>query len=455
MKLWHKIIIVIGIIFLMLGAFHTNLWMDEAYTVTMARHTFQEIWQISGHDVHPVLYYWFLHIIYLIFGNSILLYRLFSVLMISILGILGYTHIRKDFGEKVGILFSFLVFFLPINLIHSTEIRMYTLAMLLVTLMFIYAYRLIKTDSKKQNWILFTIFSLASAYTHYYGLVTAGIINIGIFIYLILEARKEKKNDSTKTMYTTSLKYFTISAISQIALYLPWFIFFVLQVKQVSEGFWIGKPSGKALLELVEFQITGNLNNIRYLNQAVALILAVLLIGYILYCIFKTMQRTKVEKREEIIPGILAFCIYFVVILAIIFISFFIPVLYARYLLVITGLFIFGASFFMAKQKRNYLTYIICVILLGISIFLNISNFKINYDSNNQAPITFIKESIQKGDILVYGNAGSGFVVAANFPEQDQYFYNQDRWNAEQSYQCFGPNMKFIYDLQELKNVSR
>ncbi len=76
----HIAVIIIGIIFLSLCAFHTSLWFDESYSVAIAKHNFAEIWQITGNDVHPALYYWALHIIYLIFGNSILAFRLFSVI---------------------------------------------------------------------------------------------------------------------------------------------------------------------------------------------------------------------------------------------------------------------------------------------------------------------------------------------------------------------------------------
>ena len=134
-KYIHIGIIVLGIIFISLSAFHENIWFDESYSVSIARHSFSEIWNITGHDVHPPLYYWILHIIWMIFGDQNIAFRLFSVLAIAILGVLGYTHIRKDFGEKVGMLFSFLVYFLPVICIYSQEIRMYSLAYLLVTIM--------------------------------------------------------------------------------------------------------------------------------------------------------------------------------------------------------------------------------------------------------------------------------------------------------------------------------
>ena len=143
-KYLHIAIIIIGVIFLFLSSFHEDIWFDESYSVAIAKHNFIDIWQITGHDVHPPLYYWMLHIVWMIFGNNVIAFRLFSVLAIVLLGILGYTHIRKDFGDKAGILFSYLVYFLPVMCTYSQEIRMYSWSCLLITLLAIYAYRLYK-----------------------------------------------------------------------------------------------------------------------------------------------------------------------------------------------------------------------------------------------------------------------------------------------------------------------
>ena len=40
LKQWHLALIVFGIIFVSIGAFHNNVWFDEAYSVGMARQTF-------------------------------------------------------------------------------------------------------------------------------------------------------------------------------------------------------------------------------------------------------------------------------------------------------------------------------------------------------------------------------------------------------------------------------
>lgn len=110
LKYLYIAIIILGIIFISLSIFHTNLWFDESYSVGIANYTFKNIWIIGGSDVHPVLYYCVLHILNLIFGNNILIYRFFSMLCTAILGLIGFTHIRKDFGERV----RFTIFFLSI-----------------------------------------------------------------------------------------------------------------------------------------------------------------------------------------------------------------------------------------------------------------------------------------------------------------------------------------------------
>ena len=87
------------------------------------------------------------------------------MLAIAILGILGYTNIRKDFGEKTGILFSFFTYFLPIMNTYAQEIRMYTWSCLIVTLMAIYGYifyKSVKTNNSKnkiKNLCLFGLFA--------------------------------------------------------------------------------------------------------------------------------------------------------------------------------------------------------------------------------------------------------------------------------------------------------
>lgn len=443
----HMAIIIIGMIFLAIPIFHSNLWFDESYSVAICNHSFKEIWTIGANDVHPVLYYWVLHIINLIFGNNILIYRIFSWICACLLGILGFTHIRKDFGKNTGILFSFFSFFLPVIAVYAGEIRMYTLAMLLVTLMCIYAYRIYKNEGKKQikNWILFAIFSLASAYTHYYGLMAAGIVNLIIFAHIVRKVWKEKQ-------FIYEMKAFIISAVVQIILYIPWILSLLLQMKQVSRGFWITVKFPDTLIEFFKFQFTGNLGGTEYVKNVFAIILGIIICTYLIYI---QIKNKKSDKKEDMLLVNLSTLIYIGVILGACFVSIVMqmPIIYARYMLCVTGIFIFILSYIMGKLGNKYATTVICILCVIVGIVIQFNLCKDNYDISNQEPYKYLKENIQENDILICQNELSGFIIFANFPNNESYFYDAENWNVEKAYKAFGNKMETIYDLDEIKNL--
>lgn len=417
---WHIAIIIIGVIFNGIGIIHSNLWFDEAYSVGMASHNFGEIWNIGGHDVHPVLYYWILSLINVISDGSIIAYRAFSLICISLLSILGYTHIRKDFGEKTGILFSFFALFLPEICLFANEIRMYSLAILLVTISAIYGYRIFKGDTSWKNWIIFEVASLASLYTHYYGLMAVGIIHVIMLVNFIKNNRKE------------STKRIILIGIALFILYIPWLMYFVGQLKQVSKGFWIGFEFPKTLIELTTYQFIGNVNY--YIGFAIAILLYIYL-GIELY-------KEKKEK-QDILPAKLAICIYIAVILAAVVLTILAKtsILLYRYFFVITGLYIFAISYILAKSKNKKIVILICVITALLSISSNIKMIKENYAVENGKQIEYLKENIQANDVIVSTDFSTSAVTAVNFKNNKQYYYNEQNWGVQEAYKAFGPQM--------------
>ena len=421
-KYIHIAIIIIGIIFILLSAFHDNIWFDESYSVSIARHSFSEIWEITGHDVHPPLYYWLLHIVWMIFGNNIIALRIFSALSIALLGILGYTHVRKDFGDKVGCLFTFFVYFLPIMSRYSQEIRMYSLACLLVTVMSIYAYRFYKSVKEKKqfkeinkNLIIFAVFSILSCYTHYYALATAELMNLILFVFLIkniIKCNKERiLDEQTKKFSIKILRNFILIAVVQIVLYIPWLIFLVQQVTRVSGGFWI-QLGINTLVEVPSIQFRTQVDSNINASAIISLVVAILMYVYIGYQIYKAKK-----NKEYILPGVVPIIIYITVIIAVVVISLIgSPILVARYLLTLTGLYIFILAFFIAKEQRKWVIGLICTIVLILGCVGNYNNIKSNYDGTNKDVINFMKEEIQKDDIIVYNEIGVRRSVGNLFP---------------------------------------
>ncbi len=425
----HIIILILGSIFISLSIFHTSLWFDETYSVAIANHSFVDIWKIGGNDVHPVLYYWMLRMICLLTGGSILAYRIFSTIPIILLGLIGFTHIRKDFGEKTGILFTFLTFFLPISAVYANQIRMYSWAFLILALFFIYAYRLYKGEEGLKNWIIFASFSLCSIYIHYYGLMAAGITNVMLLICFI-----KKKN-------IKAIRNIVIAGIIQLLLYIPWLFYFIGQLQHVSKGFWITMEL-KDILKVIGCQLIGEL------NIYIGAILTSLLYIYLLISIYK--QR----KQVDIKPVIFAITIYALVIIAALMMEKVLhtAILYYRYLFVITGLFIFFVSYLLAHGNK-YISFMICIIILGLGITNNIYQIKENYDDTNLKAVEFFKENLHEGDEIVYRHIGAGSVIAVNF-ENKQYFYNPEDWGVEEAYKAYAPQMQTYTTNDFIKKLS-
>lgn len=428
------LIILVGTIFLLIPAFHSNIWFDESYSVAIANHSFAEIWTIGSHDVHPILYYWMLKIINIIFGENIIAYRIFSVLGIVTLGILGLTHIKKDFGKTAGLLFTFFSFFLPVMLNYALEIRMYSWTIVFVSLTAIYLYRLIKQKDLK-NVILFGIFSLASCYMHYYALAAAGIMNLGLIIYII-----RKKEEFSADI----IKKFIIVEVAQVLLYLPWFVCFVMQALRVGSGFWITIEFPQILIDLVNFQYKGSL------DQLIPTIFAIALYAYILYIIIKNIR-----KKEKITEGLIPLGIYILVIIAMALVSRITPILYARYLFTITGLLMFTICYFLSKENNKLIIGIICGAIIIMSCNNLIENVEANYDKSNNEPIEYLKENLQDGDIMMYADMGNGGVVATKLDNTKQYFVNLGHWSIEEAYKAYAPQMGVVTTPEEAEQQSK
>ncbi len=436
-KIIHIGIIILGSIFIMIGLFHKNMWFDETYTVALVKHSFYDIWMIGGNDVHPTLYYFMLKLINIITGGNIIGYRLFSALGIVILGLLGFTHIKKDFGEKTGILFSFFSFFLPVIPMYASEIRMYSWAAVFVTITAIYSYRLTKMN-KAKNWILFGIFSLCSLYTHYYSLMAAGLINLLLFVYFI--KRKEIRNKYVKPFF--------ITGFIQFFAYIPWLYFMYLQVKNVSKGFWISLSFPGTIFEILQFQCLGNF------DERIACLLAFSLFTLAFSTMYKNSKKIS-DTQNQFNPGKQAIVIYSLVILAAGLLSIKSPILYPRYLFTVSGLLIFFWSYFLARTDAKKTLYSICILMISSTIYGNIRFSLINYNETNMKQIEYISENIKKEDVIIFKNQdlGAGSVIETNFEGYKTLFYDAENWNVEKAYEAYGPDMKTIHNLDVLDEI--
>ena len=219
-------ITLLGAVLYMVLAHYGSVWADEAYSLAMIRHSYGEMLSLTAADVHPPLYYFLLKLCTAPFGYSMLSVQIFTVLPYCLLLLFGGIALEKLFSRRAGWLFSGLFLLYPFALQYSCEIRMYTWAALFVFFCGIYAVRAVE-ERGFRNWALLTFFGLCAAYTHYFALVSVGMI------YLLLLVAVCKKKDGMG-------KAWILCAVISVVIYIPWLRAFLGQLAfKVSNDYWI------------------------------------------------------------------------------------------------------------------------------------------------------------------------------------------------------------------------
>ena len=311
-----------GVLFLILGilsffvclfqAFGQDIWFDEVFSVNFIQHSYKEIAVLTGKDVHPPLYYWYLKLFHDIgkvlvpAASSIVLCKLAS--MLPFVGIFVYTltAIRKNFGLHVAGLFWFLVMTMPQISNYMVEIRMYSLALFFITAAFVHSCELIQAFSlrevtsgvvsasgsgngengltkwwkRNKHWVLFWVYGIFTAYTQYYACVAVIAIYIAVFVFFAVMAYKSKAGKSVcdkvqvhheqagdrKAIQNEVTiqeqnrisarngiwKVLLCAGVSVLA-YLPWLPFFFSQVQTVSSSYWIQPLTWKSIFGCMKY----------------------------------------------------------------------------------------------------------------------------------------------------------------------------------------------------------
>lgn len=441
----HILLIAVGMLFTILPLFHTSLWFDESYSVSLASHSFSEIWSIDIHDVHPVFYYDCLHLLYLVFGSNILVYRLFSWACLSMIGIFGYTGIRRDFGEDTGIWFTFFVFFFPVNVVYAGEIRMYMLVCLLVLLGTFYAIRIAKGSKNRWEHLRMVLFFVLAAYTHYYGLLAAAMVNLILLSILIVHHKQ-----STKREYGIWL----LDGLLQIGMYLPWLFVFISQAGAVKQNFWIRWYWPSTLIEMILFQFSGNLGKDLFLPAAAA---AGAEAAFAVYLIVMAVK----DHHEHIDEKLLTLGTYTGVIAAAALAGILMHrvIVYARYLLVCTGLLLLYISDAFARCGRKIISSIFCAAVAICAVCANMTLIKTNYAPSNQAPYEYLEANMQAGDVILVSNYlqdPNSFIAVSRYMDHRIIYWNECAWMDEsvKAYRAYGTDMTVVYNLNDVPAFS-
>jgi len=433
--IWSTIIIA-AFIFFLAGISHESLWCDEAFSAMMVKYDFLNILKNTAKDVHPPLYYIILKIFTLVFGHSEWALRLLSVLGATGMVALGAGPVRKLFGDKTAYIYVAVTIFTPIILIMAHEARMYGPAMFTVTASSVYGLLILK-EGKISNWIIFGISVLASAYLHYYSLITVFLINFIMLIWIIIKKRE-------------LLLSFIIMAATVVLAYIPWIFSFLGQIKKVDNDFWIShiQPTTfyTSLLQYFTYKNffpKGAVTNI--IGPIILLIVLISIVASIVYMIIK-------KEKQKLGMMLFLFSACIGTLLAAGLISLFLtPILYHRYMTVCTGLLIL--AFCIAVSSFKYTAINVSIvpffILLNLTAVININIQRFNgpfYDIKNQ-----FGKKIKSGDLIITSDCYCVSPALYYFPQADHYFFvNRFEKNWEFTFDALRPNFIKLENTKEL-----
>ena len=239
------LVVLVGAAMYAVFSMNSLVWADEAYTFALIHHNYSEIWQITAADVHPPLYYFLLKLLSAPFGYSLFISRFLSALPCVLILTVAACQLPKFFGKRMAVLFMILFLLYPFTMTYAAETRMYSLAELFVFLNALYAYRC-WNDNMKKDWALFALSGVCAAYTHYFALVSAGVIYL---ILLIASIRKKRE----------LLKGWFLASAATVLLYLPWLGCFVSQLAyKVNNEYWIEPITIKTIVGYVAAVFSAN-----------------------------------------------------------------------------------------------------------------------------------------------------------------------------------------------------
>ena len=214
---YEIIIITLFIIMSVTMCSHYTINFDEYFTMQWCRIPLKDFFYEVLHDTSPFLYYFMIRPFVILTNHNIFLARLFSLIALMIILLIGATFVKKNFGQKSMLFYLAIIYLNPFMLQKSTEIRMYCWATAFTLLSGVFCYKLLN-ESNRKNWIYFTFFSLLAAYTHYYAVLTMVFLYLGLlFYYLGTHSWKAVKN-------------WIICSLVTIMAYLPFLIIAIAQI---------------------------------------------------------------------------------------------------------------------------------------------------------------------------------------------------------------------------------
>ena len=417
--------------------FNQNVWTDEIFTMKLLEGSFQEIVEGTARDVHPPLYYFVAKLAQLLFGKSLQVQKIVTIIPMTLTLVLGATKVRRMFGDRVSFLFIVILGCIPCSMEFAVQVRMYSMALLAVTACGLYAYACyFETKANGGSWAGLVISTVAAAYLHYFSFGSVIIIQGILFLAFLIGKRDQLK------------KWFPAAAV-MIAAYLPWFGIFAGQFRGVSQSYWIPEITPETVQGY--FQWTFGINKWAWPGWLFTGLSVCAGIAALAGC---------VRKRREDICALLFMAVPALTAVTGVALSLLIrPIYRDQYVFPAIGLF----CLFLAIELAHYMEkkWVFCPVFLFL-LFLGAVQYLETWRQEYKATLTdqtvaFWNEHVGENDIIVYNLQAMEFCYTYYFPE-DKLFYVRDVdldqdfdaiWFIDTAYEWeFVPDQILPYDLQ-------
>lgn len=234
-KYLNRLIVCFAAVILLSSIGSLLLFTDETFSMGIIKNNLVGIIKIDSMDVHPPLYYIVLKLFLTVttfWTKNLFVKIVFSRLLSFVFTIVTFIYLQKMLnifmlkGKKNKVFnFSILIIltalpFKYVPIYNSMQIRMYALAAMFVTIQLYYMIKFDELD-KKKYLILFIVFSIFSAYTHYISGLISGLLIVAYFIF----CKKNKIN-------------YLLSGIILLVSYTPWIPVSLKQFGQITGKHW-------------------------------------------------------------------------------------------------------------------------------------------------------------------------------------------------------------------------
>ena len=410
----------IGVLFRIYNLNYDYLWFDEIVTFWICdpnlpiSESYTRYKEIEGSSF---LYYFLLKVCHQLFGYTPEVGRYFSAIF-GILSILTLGYLAKQISNNKSFLLVVYLTSLNIFLIsYSQEMRVYIFTFFLSTVNLIFFYKLIN-NTEKRNFlylILFCFFQILNIYSFPYTL----IIFLSIIAYTIYQYIFFKK------------RYYEINiSIIVVSIFLIFFIPYYLSASELYVG-WIMQPDIKFYTNFYFSKFFGSrLMGIVHLSLLIYLILK-----------FKKTIFTKDSKKL-----VLLFIIFLSYFLPLTYGYIFKPIIFARYIIFVLIPIILLISILIFEIKNKLIKNFLIIIM----VFLNLGNhyseatFKQFIDKRN-----FFKPDFKSMINLIYQSPEKNFTLDLSLsPTQEKSINNAISSYIERESQDINSKIKFINKKQ-------